>query len=107
LILCEINCAALVSLTASSIGLMEDVGTFTLGIGVFRNHRLAGSTKAPCITKISDALSRERPLIGFQKVGRLVGRKEQFGSISAEKKRGATGITTAAPHIAGQWGRGE
>jgi hypothetical protein len=27
-------------------------------------------------------------------------------SISA-KKQGAAGITTAAPHIAGQWGRGD
>jgi hypothetical protein len=26
---------------------------------------------------------------------------------SAEKKQGATGITTVAPYIAGQWGRGE
>jgi hypothetical protein len=25
----------------------------------------------------------------------------------AEKKQGATGITTVAPYIAGQWGRGE
>jgi len=24
-----------------------------------------------------------------------------------EKKQGATGITTVAPYIAGQWGRGE
>jgi hypothetical protein len=24
-----------------------------------------------------------------------------------EKKQGAAGITTAAPHVAGQWGRGE
>jgi hypothetical protein len=24
-----------------------------------------------------------------------------------DKKQGATGITTAAPHVAGQWGRGE
>jgi hypothetical protein len=27
--------------------------------------------------------------------------------IGAEKKQGATGITTVAPYIAGQWGRGE
>lgn len=26
--------------------------------------------------------------------------------ISKEKKQGATGITTVAPYIAGQWGRG-
>jgi hypothetical protein len=25
----------------------------------------------------------------------------------ANKKQGATGITTVAPYIAGQWGRGE
>jgi hypothetical protein len=25
----------------------------------------------------------------------------------ADKKQGATGITTVAPYIAGQWGRGE
>jgi hypothetical protein len=24
-----------------------------------------------------------------------------------EKKQGAAGITTAAPYVAGQWGRGE
>jgi hypothetical protein len=24
-----------------------------------------------------------------------------------QKKRGAAGITTAAPHVAGQWGRGD
>jgi hypothetical protein len=24
-----------------------------------------------------------------------------------QKKQGAAGITTAAPHIAGQWGRGD
>jgi hypothetical protein len=27
--------------------------------------------------------------------------------ISRRKKQGAAGITTAAPYIAGQWGRGE
>jgi hypothetical protein len=27
--------------------------------------------------------------------------------ISFEKKQGAAGITTAAPYIAGQWGRGD
>jgi hypothetical protein len=26
---------------------------------------------------------------------------------SDQKKQGATGITTVAPYIAGQWGRGE
>ena len=26
---------------------------------------------------------------------------------AAQKKQGATGITTVAPYIAGQWGRGE
>jgi hypothetical protein len=26
--------------------------------------------------------------------------------MSAQKKQGATGITTVAPYIAGQWGRG-
>jgi hypothetical protein len=46
-------------------------------------------------------------LIQFQKVGRMVGRKGLFGSISAEKEQGAAGITTAAPYVAGQWGRGE
>ena len=25
----------------------------------------------------------------------------------SEKKQGATGITTVAPYVAGQWGRGE
>jgi hypothetical protein len=25
----------------------------------------------------------------------------------ADKKQGATGITTVAPYVAGQWGRGE
>jgi hypothetical protein len=25
----------------------------------------------------------------------------------AQKKQGATGITTVAPYVAGQWGRGE
>jgi hypothetical protein len=27
--------------------------------------------------------------------------------MGATKKQGATGITTVAPYIAGQWGRGE
>jgi hypothetical protein len=27
--------------------------------------------------------------------------------ISQKKKQGATGITTVAPYIAGQWGRGD
>jgi hypothetical protein len=27
--------------------------------------------------------------------------------IFGQKKQGAAGITTAAPHIAGQWGRGD
>jgi hypothetical protein len=27
--------------------------------------------------------------------------------IASGKKQGATGITTVAPYIAGQWGRGE
>ena len=27
--------------------------------------------------------------------------------LKTEKKQGATGITTVAPYIAGQWGRGE
>jgi hypothetical protein len=26
---------------------------------------------------------------------------------NSDKKQGATGITTVAPYIAGQWGRGE
>jgi hypothetical protein len=26
---------------------------------------------------------------------------------AGQKKQGATGITTVAPYIAGQWGRGE
>jgi hypothetical protein len=29
------------------------------------------------------------------------------GSLNRTKKQGAAGITTAAPYIAGQWGRGD
>jgi hypothetical protein len=29
------------------------------------------------------------------------------GGLERTKKQGATGITTVAPYIAGQWGRGE
>ena len=41
------------------------------------------------------AQSRERPLIRFE-----------INPI-AEKKQGAAGITTAAPYVTGQWGRGD
>jgi hypothetical protein len=30
-----------------------------------------------------------------------------MSEIDPQKKQGATGITTVAPYIAGQWGRGE
>jgi hypothetical protein len=40
------------------------------------------------------------------KVGRKVGRLQKLAKLQA-KKQGAAGITTAAPYIAGQWGRGE
>ena len=43
-------------------------------------------------------------------VGRLVAEQataEPSNSLkSTQKKQGATGITTVAPYIAGQWGRG-
>jgi hypothetical protein len=39
----------------------------------------------------------------FQKVG---GGWEKISKIR-EKKQGAAGITTAAPYVAGQWGRGD
>jgi hypothetical protein len=35
----------------------------------------------------------------------LDGRYNNFNQIN--KKQGAAGITTAAPYVAGQWGRGE
>jgi hypothetical protein len=41
------------------------------------------------------AKCRERPLIRFE-----------INPI-AEKKQGAAGITTAAPYVTGQWGRGD
>jgi hypothetical protein len=41
------------------------------------------------------------------KVGRLVGRLRHFFALIIAKKQGAAGITTAAPRIAGQWGRGD
>src|SRR5262249_15471234 len=41
--------------------------------------------------------------------GELCGfhRKAQMARPSAAKKKGATGITTVAPSVAGQWGRGD
>jgi len=33
--------------------------------------------------------------------------RERQASHIVEKKQGATGITTVAPYIAGQWGRGD
>ena len=41
------------------------------------------------------------------KVGLLVGRLAQILAKFREKKQGATGITSVAPYIAGQWGRGD
>ncbi|MGY4476056.1 hypothetical protein ACVILL_003470 [Bradyrhizobium sp. USDA 3364] len=38
--------------------------------------------------------------------GRLTYRSRQPRKTSAEKEQGATGITTVAPYVAGQWGRG-
>jgi len=34
-------------------------------------------------------------------------RLDQVRQLFQEKKQGATGITTVAPYVAGQWGRGE
>ena len=36
----------------------------------------------------------------------MVGRVQQFLEFLLQKKQGATGITTVAPYVAGQWGRG-
>jgi hypothetical protein len=46
-------------------------------------------------------------LCGDAKVRERSGNIKKDDRDILEKKRGATGITTAAPHIAGQWGRGE
>jgi hypothetical protein len=43
----------------------------------------------------------------FSKVGRLVGRKEKFGRISAEKVGARLASPQPRPAIAGQWGRGD
>jgi hypothetical protein len=40
---------------------------------------------------------RGRPLLGIARDGLQAG---------TQKKQGATGITTVAPYVAGQWGRG-
>jgi hypothetical protein len=54
-----------------------------------------------------------RPLSGFlglsggwTKVWAGISEAELFND-AKDKKQGAAGITTAAPHIAGQWGRGD
>jgi hypothetical protein len=36
-----------------------------------------------------------------------IGKKAYWQKSILAKKQGAAGITTAAPHIAGQWGRGD
>jgi hypothetical protein len=46
-------------------------------------------------------------LVPSSKVGRLVGRKEKFGSISAEKSGTRLASPQPRPRIAGQWGRGD
>ena len=49
----------------------------------------------------------------LEKVGKLASTSakttlavQRATAITAKKKQGATGITTVAPYIAGQWGRG-
>jgi hypothetical protein len=37
----------------------------------------------------------------------LAGMGVSMKGCAGQKKQGATGITTVAPYIAGQWGRGE
>jgi hypothetical protein len=102
-----INGAALVSLTASSTGLLEDVGTIAPGIGVFRNHGLAGSGRRLASRKFQTPQAGNGALIRLSKGGADGGAVRELCLNFRRKKQGAAGITTAAPHIAGQWGRGE
>jgi hypothetical protein len=40
-------------------------------------------------------------------VGHRERRQQILNFLKKEKKQGAAGITTAAPYVAGQWGRGD
>jgi len=59
----------------------------------------------PCVPRPEIASLRDCVL--RTKGGAAGGAVKGFFAFITAKKQGAAGITTAAPHIAGQWGRGD
>jgi len=46
-------------------------------------------------------------LSGDGRIPRLGASRNSHDGSARQKKQGATGITTVAPYVAGQWGRGD